>query len=103
MKDASYRPTSADAQHLMQILSLPGYQVLEKIMVGEIDQFTVDLLNVDPDDGDYEKKVRNRHNLALSAGMFYERLRQKIAGYVNRTKEASESPILPDQTEEMFQ
>lgn len=103
MQNASFRPSDVEIQHLMQVLALPGYQVLQRVMLGEVDQFSVDLLNVDPSSDKYETEVRAKHSIALAAGMFYERLQQKIAGYVNRIKEKSDQQEpLPDATEELF-
>jgi len=103
MQQAAYKPQDNEIQHLMQLLASPGYPVLQKIMMGEIDQFSVDLLNVDPSAERYETEVRAKHSIALAAGMFYERLQSKIAGYVNRLNEKHNQPnILPDTTEEIF-
>ena len=103
MTNASYKPQDGEIQHLMQMLAMPGYQVLQKIITGEIDQFSVDLLNVDPSSDRYETEVRAKHSIALAAGMFYQRLQEKIAGYVNRLNEKhNQPPVLPDLTEEIF-
>jgi hypothetical protein len=102
VQQAAYRPTDQEIQHLLQILSQPGYQVLQRIMLGEIDGFQLDLINVDPTKPNYEVEVRAKHSIALAAGMFYERLQEKIAGYVNRMKERDTPDILPDVTESLL-
>jgi len=102
VQNAAYRPSDVEIQQLMQIISLPGYQILQRIMMGEIDQFSLDLLNVDPSSDRYETEVRAKHSIALAAGMFYQRLQERVAGYANRLKEKDGPPILPDPTEEIF-
>ena len=103
MQNAAYRPSDVEINQLLQILSLPGYQVLQRVMMGEVDQFSVDLINVDPSSPNYETEVRAKHSIALAAGMFYQRLQERVAGYVNRMKENSEQrQVLPDMTEEVF-
>jgi hypothetical protein len=103
VQNAAYRPTDTEIQQLLQILSLPGYQVLQRVQMAEIDQFQLDLLNVDPSSDKYETEVRAKHSIALAAGMFYQRLQERVAGYVNRMKENSEQrQVLPDMTEEVF-
>ena len=103
MQNAAYRPSDVEIQQLMQIISLPGYQILQRIMMGEIDQFSLDLLNVDPSSDRYETEVRAKHSIALAAGMFYQRLQERVAGYANRLKEKDGPPILPDMTEDLLQ
>ena len=103
MQNATFKPQDKEIQQLLQILALPGYQILRKAMMAEIDQFQIDLLNVDPSSDRYETEVRAKHSIALAAGMFYQRLQERIAGYVNRMKENSEQrQVLPDMTEEVF-
>lgn len=103
MEKASYKPSDTELQHLLQVLSMPGYQVLQRIQLAEIDFFQLDLINVDPIKPNYEAEVRAKHSIALAAGMFYQRLQEKIAGYVARMKENSEQrDVLPDLTEEIF-
>ena len=103
MTNASYKPQDGEIQHLIQLISMPGYQVLQKIMAGEIDQFSIDLLNVDPSSDKYDVEVRAKHSRALAAGMFYQRLQEKIAGYVNRLNEKhNQPPVLPDPTESLL-
>jgi hypothetical protein len=103
MQQAAYKPQDNEIQHLMQLLASPGYPVLQKIMMGEIDQFQLDLINVDPTKPNYETEVRAKHSIALAAGMFYQRLQETIAGYVNRLNEKHNQPnILPDPTESLL-
>ena len=103
MQNAAYKPQDNEIQHLMQLLSAPGYPILQKVMMAEIDQFQLDLLNVDPSSDKYETEVRAKHSIALAAGMFYQRLQEKIAGYVNRLNEKhNQPPVLPDLTQELF-
>jgi len=100
MQNATYKPQDNEIQHLIQLLASPGYSVLQKIMMGEIDQFSLDLLNVDPSAERYETEVRAKHSIALAAGMFYQRLQEKISGYVNRMNERHNQP--PDPTQELL-
>ena len=103
MLQASYRPSDTEVAQLMALLQQPGFEVLKKIQMAEVDFFQLDLLNTDPSAENYETLVRNRHSLALAAGMFYQRLQEKIAGYVNRLNEKhNQPPVLPDLTEEIF-
>lgn len=103
MMNASYKPQDNEIQHLTQLLASPGYPVLQKVIMAEIDGFQLDLINVDPTKPNYETEVRAKHSIALAAGMFYQRLQEKIAGYVNRLNEKHNQPnILPDQTGDLF-
>ena len=103
MQNATFKPQDNEIQQLQQILALPGYQILRKAMMAEIDQFQIDLLNVDPSSDRYETEVRAKHSIALAAGMFYQRLEDRIAGYVNRfTEKHNQSPVLPDPTESLL-
>ena len=102
MQNAAYKPQDNEIQHLMQLLAMPGYQVLQRVMMAEIDGFQIDLMNVDPSSDKYEAEVRAKHNIALAAGMFYARLNERISGYVNRMTEKNAPAVLPDSTEEVF-
>jgi hypothetical protein len=103
MQQAAYKPQDSEIQQLQQLLAMPGYQILQKIQMGEIDQFQVDLMNLDPDDAEFDKKARTRHNLALAAGMFYQRVTNKIAGHINRLNEKHNQPqVLPDVTSDLL-
>lgn len=103
MQNAAFKPQDSDIQHLMQLLASPGYPILQRVMMAEIDQFSVDLLNVDPSSDKYETEVRAKHSIALAAGMFYQRLQDKIAGYVNRLNEVRNQPVVqPDPTESLL-
>jgi hypothetical protein len=102
MQNAAYKPQDTEIQQLTQILSLPGYQVLQRVMMAEIDGFQLDLINVDPTKPNYEVEVRAKHSIALAAGMFYQRLQERIAGYVARMKERAAPDVLPDPTESLF-
>jgi len=103
MQNASYRPSDSEIAQLMSILQMPGYAILQKIMVGQVDQFQVDLLNVDPCDKEYDSKVRTHHLLALSGGMFYQRVTDTVATYVREfSDKRDQKQVLPDMTEETF-
>jgi hypothetical protein len=102
MEKAAFKPQDTEIQQLMQIVSLPGYQVLQRVMMAEVDGFQIDMMNVDPTKPNYDVEVRAKHSIALAAGMFYQRLQERVAGYANRLKEKDGPPILPDPTEEVF-
>ena len=103
MQNAVYKPSNTEIQQLAQILSLPGYQVLEKIYFSELDLLQVAFMNIDGGEDDYEKKLAAKHALAKGGAKFYAQVSEKIAGYVNRMKENSEQrQVLPDATEETF-
>lgn len=102
MEKAAYKPHDTEIQQLLQILSLPGYQVLQRVMMAEVDGFQIDMMNVDPTKPNYDTEVRAKHSIALAAGMFYQRLQEKVAGYVNRVAEKSGPTVLPDPTEDTF-
>jgi hypothetical protein len=101
MMNAKYIPSPADVGQLMALLQMPGYRVLTKIFESEIDQMQVDMMNADPTN---EKEVLVRHNLALAAGMFY----QRVVNRIHLEKEqfgakSSANDIIPDATEELLQ
>jgi hypothetical protein len=103
MMNAAYKPQDNEIQHLAQLLASPGYPILQRVILAEIDQFQLDLINVDPTKPNYETEVRAKHSIALAAGMFYQRLQEKIAGYVNRLNEKHNQPqVLPDVTSELL-
>ena len=101
MEKAAYKPQDTEIQQLAQILSLPGYQVLQRVMMAEVDGFQIDMMNVDPTKPNYDTEVRAKHSIALAAGMFYQRLQERVAGYINRMKEKNET-VLPDPTESLL-
>jgi len=103
MNAASYRPSDTEVQQLMSAVQMPGFEVLKRIQLGEIDQFQLDLMQVDPTDKDYESQVRAKHNLALAAGMFYQRVTNKVAGYIQDFTTKRDQPnVLPDPTQELL-
>lgn len=104
MLQASYRPSDTEIAQLMALLQQPGFEVLKKIQMAEVDFFQLDLLNTDPSAENYEALVRNRHSLALAAGMFYQRVTDKIAGYVSELGARREQKqVLADTTENLFE
>lgn len=103
MQNASYRPNDVEIAQLASIISQPGFEVLKRIQLGEIDQFQLDLMSVDPTDKDYESQVRAKHNIALSAGMFYQRVTNKVATYIAELGAKRDQPqIQPDQTADLL-
>lgn len=103
MNAAIYKPSDAEIQYLAQIMSMPGFKVLEKINLSELDLMQVDFMNVDGSEENYEKKLAAKHAIAKGGANFYARVSEKVAGYVTRLSEKSNQPeILPDQTAELF-
>lgn len=102
MQNAVYRPTDTEVAFLQQIMQLPGFEVLKKVLIGIVDEFQIDLMNTDPSDDNYDKLVRNRHNLALAAGMVYQKLENKLDGYLNVAREKGQPAVLPDPTSDLF-
>ena len=103
MQNASYRPSDTEVAQLMALLQQPGFEVLKKIQMAEVDYFQLDLLNTDPSAENYDTLVRTRHSLALAAGMFYQRVTDKIAGYVSELGARRDQKIVqPDPTQELL-
>lgn len=103
MIKAMYKPNSTEIGLLMAVLQHPGYEVLQKIYLSEIDHFQVDLMNVDPSSETYDKDVRIKHNLALAAGMFHQRVVNRVANEIHEfSNRKTENQIQPDVTEELI-
>ena len=103
MQNASYRPSDTEIAQLMALLQQPGFEVLKKIQMAEVDFFQLDLLNTDPSAENYETLVRTRHSLALAAGMFYQRVTDKVAGYIGEFGARRDQKIVqPDPTQELL-
>lgn len=103
MMNAAYRPSDTEVAQLMALLQQPGFEVYKKIMVGEVDWFQIDLMNVDPSSDKYESEVRAKHNIALAAGMFYQRVTDKVAGYIGEFGARRDQKIIqPDPTENLL-
>lgn len=78
MTNALYQPTAADMAQLNSLIQQPGFEVLKKLMQSEVDRFQVELMNTDPTEDNYDKKVQTRHNIALAAAMFYQKLMNRV-------------------------
>lgn len=103
MMHASYRPSDSEITQLLGILQMPGFEVLKKIQMAEVDWFQLDLMNVDPSGAGYDAEVRAKHNLALAAGMFHQRVIDKVAGYVAELgAKREQKQVLADATENLF-
>lgn len=103
MNAAIYRPSDTEIQHLAQLMSMPGYKVLENINLSELDLMQVDFMNVDGSEENYEKKLAAKHAIAKGGANFYARVSEKVAGYVTGLSERRNQPeVLPDMTEEIF-
>lgn len=103
MEKATFRPTETEVAQLMSLIQQPGYQILQKIMIGEVDKFQLDLLNVDPSSPTYDQDVRVKHNLALAAGMFYQRVSNRVASEIQDMNDRRKShEVQPDITAELF-
>jgi hypothetical protein len=100
VKDAAYHPRETEVAQLMTLVQMPGYEILKKIYIAEVDQLQVDMMNADPTN---EKEVLAKHNLALAAGMFYQRVSNKVAGYIQEFGDRKKAQdVQPDQTAELF-
>lgn len=103
MKDATYTPNESEIAQLISIVGQPGYVVLQKIFMGVVDQFQVELMNVDLASDNYDSQVRTKHNLALAAARFYQDATKVIRTYVEQYKERQSQPAIhPDQTEDIL-
>ena len=102
MNAAIYRPSDIEIQHLAQIMSLPGYKVLEQIFMGELDLLQIDFMNVEGSEDGYEKKLAAKHALAKGGAKFYALVCEKVAGYLASLNEKNQPEVLPDMTEEIF-
>jgi hypothetical protein len=103
MQSAAYKPSDSEVAQLISIRHMPGFEIYQKIMLAAVDQFQIDLMNTDPADEKYESLVRTRHNLALSAAMFYEKVEQKVAGYISDFGAKNDArKVLPDPTQELL-
>lgn len=101
MIKAKYVPSTADMQQLMSILNMPGYAIMTRIFESEIDQMQVDMMNADPTN---EKEVLAKHNLALAAGMFYQRVINRLHNDKEQFNAIKNAPqIQEDVTEPLFQ
>lgn len=103
MMQATYRPSDSEIVQLTSILQMPGYEVLKKIMVGEVDFFQIDMMNVDPSSPSYDSEVRAKHSLALAAGMYFQRVTDKVKGYIAEYGAKNEArKVQPDPTESLI-
>ncbi len=103
MMNASYRPSDSEITQLLGILQMPGFEVYKKIQMAEVDWFQLDLMNVDPSSASYDSEVRAKHNLALAAGMFHQRVIDKVAGYVGElSARRDQKQVQPDPTENLL-
>ena len=100
MIKAMYKPNSTEIGLLMALLQHPGYDVLERIYSSEIDQLQVDMMNADPLN---EREVLVKHNLALAAGMFHQRVVNRIANEIQEFgARKSEQKVQADPTEDLI-
>jgi hypothetical protein len=103
MKQAIYKPSDIETAHLTQLMQMPGYKVLENIIMSELDLMQVAFINVDPSETDFKDKLAAKHALAKGGAQFYAQVCEKVAGYVARLGEKNTAPsVLPDMTEEVF-
>jgi hypothetical protein len=103
MNAAIYTPSDQEIAYLAQLMQLPGYQVLEKINLSELDMLQVAFMNVEGTEENFEKKLAAKHALAKGGAQFYTKVCERITGYVTRLGEKnSQPPVLPDTTSELF-
>lgn len=79
MMNAIFRPNAADMAQLLALTKQPGFDTLNKLMLSEIDAMQLSIINTDPSDPDYLKILAERHRLAKAAGMFYQKLMNRIS------------------------
>lgn len=103
MNAAIYRPSDIEVSQLQQVISLPGYQVLEKIFMSELDLMQVAIMNVDGGQPNYRDILSAKHAEAKGGAVFYTKVCEKIADYVARAREKNAPAIMPDVTEELIQ
>lgn len=104
MMDALYKPNASDMAQLLALTKQPGFDTLKKLMLSQIDRFQLDVMNVDPTDKDYRDKLSSAHNIAKSAGLFYQSVMKRIS---NETQEfisaQSGGEIQPDPTASLLE
>ena len=108
MKDAQivaadYRPSDDERAELGQVLSLPGFEVIEKIALSVVASTKQILMRVNPLDNDYSKTVVEMHRRAQICEGLWEEIRQKIEQERTILKQPRESMTLPDVTETAFE
>jgi len=103
MKDAIYRPNAADMAQLLALTKQPGFETLNKLMLSELDSMQLSIMNTDPTDPDYVTVLSERHRLAKAAGIFYQKLMNRLH---NETQEfvgkQSGVEVAPDPTESLL-
>lgn len=89
--DRSYNPELAldhsDRGHLVQMASMPGYQVFHQLCRSEVDKFIVSLINAKPSE---PAEVLSAQLLVKAAAQFYEgitdRVNEEIVQYTGSIK-----------------
>jgi hypothetical protein len=103
MNAAIYQPSDQEIGYLTQLKQMPGYPVLEKIFLSELDLMQVAFMNVKAGAPNFKDELAAKHALASGGAQFYAQVCEKVAGYIARLGEKNTAPaVLPDLTEEMF-
>lgn len=79
MMNAIFKPNASDMAQLLALTKQPGFDTLNKLMLSEIDAMQLSIMNTDPADKDYTTLLAERHRLAKAAGMFYQKLMNRIS------------------------
>jgi hypothetical protein len=103
MNAAIYRPTDQEIGYLTQLKQMPGYSVLERIFLSELDLMQVAFMNVEAGEQDYEKKLAAKHALAKGGAQFYAQVCEKVESYIARLGERNTQPLIQaDPTESLL-
>jgi hypothetical protein len=92
-----YEPDGAEISSLANIYYTPGFAVLHKIFMSELDKLMIALASVEPEN---KESVLARHLKMNAAGQYYEFCVERINSYVSmytNIQAADHSPI--DETE----
>ena len=90
----------ANRGHLIALLGMPGFEVLQQILEEEVEQFKVDMINANPSN---TQDILAKHALAKAAAVYYT----KVIDRLNHEKlmfgaRQDENKIMADITEPLF-
>ena len=103
MTGAIFKPNAADMAQLLSLTKQPGFDILNKLMVSELDTMQLDIMNTDPTDPNYTALLKERHSLAKAAAMFYQKLMNRLHNEAQEFVAAQTGgEVMPDQTENLL-